>query len=189
MWDCHTHKLLRTFEGHHNFVENCAWAPDGRVVVSCSLDHTLKTYDVSNGVNMHTFRGHQSRVSICLFSPDGRTICSSAEDGYLKLWESDTGVCINSLELCQAIEHSEQPENVLAEWESRAAWGIRFSDDGSLILCSTGIFSLKAWNVHSGLLQNTYDPLPTFSRTHSESGLSDVFCCSISPDGSCVVWA
>jgi WD40 repeat protein len=85
MWDSHTHKLLRTFEGHDCDVEDCAWAPDGRVVVSCSWDGTLKTYDISNGVNIHTFRGHEFDVSHCLFSPDGRTICSAAGDGYLKL--------------------------------------------------------------------------------------------------------
>ncbi len=187
MWDSHTHELLRTFESHRHAVEGCAWAPDGRVVVSCSAD-ILKTYDVSNGMNIHTFRGHQFGVSHCLFSPDGRTICTAADDGYLKLYESDTGVCINSLEFYQAIEEIE-PENIMSDWDSRQACSIRFSEEGSIILCSTGNRSLKAWNVHSGILQNTCDPLPTFSQTHSASQRSFVFCSSISPDGTCVVWA
>ena len=37
--------------------------PDGKKVVSASLDNTLKVWDLSSGENIATFKGHDSSVN------------------------------------------------------------------------------------------------------------------------------
>ena len=44
----------------------CDWAPDGKTVVSASLDKTLKIWDVELGTCKATLEGHRY---LCLFPP------------------------------------------------------------------------------------------------------------------------
>jgi glucose repression regulatory protein TUP1 len=47
VWDMQTGQLLERFEGHTNSVYSVAFSPDGRSIVSGSLDMTLKVWDLS----------------------------------------------------------------------------------------------------------------------------------------------
>ena len=47
IWDLRTGHLLERFEGHQNSVYSVAFSPDGLSIVSGSLDHTLRVWDLS----------------------------------------------------------------------------------------------------------------------------------------------
>ena len=47
IWDTRTGELLETLRGHTNLVWDVAFTPDGRGLVSASVDRTLKYWDVS----------------------------------------------------------------------------------------------------------------------------------------------
>lgn len=47
VWDMQTGQLLERFEGHTNSVYSVAFSPNGRSIVSGSLDMTLKVWDLS----------------------------------------------------------------------------------------------------------------------------------------------
>jgi len=51
IWDARTGELLETLQGHRNWVYSVAFTPDGRGLVSGSLDKTLKYWDVSRLAN------------------------------------------------------------------------------------------------------------------------------------------
>jgi WD40 repeat protein len=41
-----------------------SWSPDGTKVVSCSLDKTVRVWDVSRGECINTLTGHDGPVSL-----------------------------------------------------------------------------------------------------------------------------
>ena len=78
-----------TLEGHSDSVSACGFSPDGRRIVSGSLDSTLKLWDAETGNCAATLEVH-SWVKACSFSPDGRHLVSASDDKTLKLWSPDT---------------------------------------------------------------------------------------------------
>src|SRR5947209_6526909 len=70
LWEVGTGKELLRFRGHRDPVESCAFAPDGRRVVSMSAGATL-VWDVGTGKVARKFSGGRGRVA---FFPDGRRV-------------------------------------------------------------------------------------------------------------------
>jgi NB-ARC domain/TIR domain/WD domain, G-beta repeat len=82
--------LIRTLEGHSSYVLGCAFSPDGKLIVSASIDCTLKVWDTDTGQMLRSLEGHSSEVNGCAFSPDGRLIVSASWDRTLKVWDAET---------------------------------------------------------------------------------------------------
>ncbi|TMD51049.1 MAG: hypothetical protein E6I93_11250, partial [Chloroflexi bacterium] len=86
--------LVRTLQGHTDWVRGCAVSPDGTWIVSASSDKTLKVWDAHTGAERLTLQGHTSWVDSCAVSPDGRWIVSASEDNTLRLWNAHNGNCL-----------------------------------------------------------------------------------------------
>ena len=50
--------LLRTFQGHSKAVNNLAFSPDGKRLVSVSDDATVRIWEPNTGKELHMLRGH-----------------------------------------------------------------------------------------------------------------------------------
>ncbi|RLI14983.1 protein kinase, partial [Candidatus Bathyarchaeota archaeon] len=66
-----------------------SFSPDGRYVVSGSVDNTLRLWDIEKGNCTRVFKGHTDLVFCLSFSPDGRYVVSGSKDKTLSLWELD----------------------------------------------------------------------------------------------------
>merc|ERR1712216_821087 len=76
--------------GHSSTVMTTAFSPDGAVLVSGSIDNTLKVWDATNwGTVLATLTGHTGAgVMTSAFSPDGAVLVSGAGDNTLKVWDA-----------------------------------------------------------------------------------------------------
>lgn len=82
--------LIRTFSGHTNFVNTCAFSPDGKKIVSGGSDRTVKVWETETGFENITLSEHSDKVNACRFSPDGRLIASASEDNTIILWDAES---------------------------------------------------------------------------------------------------
>jgi len=76
--------------GHSNRVPSAVFSPDGKFILSGSVDRTLKLWDINTGREIRTFSGHTDRVIKVAFSNGGK-LALSTDSRYLKLWDVETG--------------------------------------------------------------------------------------------------
>ena len=84
-------KNQRTLRGHTDMVISVAFSPDGKRLVSGSLDKTVKVWDAQTGQETLTLKGHTGGVLSVAFSPDGKRLVSGSEDKTVKVWDAQTG--------------------------------------------------------------------------------------------------
>ncbi|MDE0553915.1 MAG: hypothetical protein OXI24_06860, partial [Candidatus Poribacteria bacterium] len=86
LWQAPSWRNIVTLEGHWAGALSVAFSPDGMILASGALDHTVRLWDVATGTNIATFEAHTEEVRSVAFSPDGTILASGAGDGIL-LWD------------------------------------------------------------------------------------------------------
>jgi WD40 repeat protein len=82
---------------HHARVDKVLFRPDGRELLSCGGDTTIKLWQVPEGndpqredlVEIRTLLGHTGRVQDMVIAPDGSTLATASYDGTVRLWDLD----------------------------------------------------------------------------------------------------
>ncbi|RKP27041.1 Utp21 specific WD40 associated putative domain-containing protein [Syncephalis pseudoplumigaleata] len=77
--DTQTHRVVREFHGHTNRITDFIFSPDGRWIVSASLDGTVRTWDLSTGHLIDWFATEQVCVSLT-FTPDNAMLATAHVD-------------------------------------------------------------------------------------------------------------
>ena len=127
LWNVSTGKQVKfdTIEGHLDRINDAAFSPDGRYVITGSNDFTLKLWDVASGKMMRTLEGHTSPVEKVAFSPDSQYVLSTERRPPAKhetrIWEVGFGVESRTL-----------PFDLFNK--------VSFSSDGRYILTGTRIY-------------------------------------------------
>ncbi|WP_437752636.1 TIR domain-containing protein [Sorangium sp. So ce1389] len=148
-----------TSQSHLDKVTGCAISPDGKRIVSCSYDRTLRIWDVANGQLVSIIEGHSDWIMACAISPDSRYVVSASGDTTLRLWDFGTGKLLSTMK-----GHG--------DWVNSCA----ISPDGERIVSASEDETLKVWDRSTARLLFTL-------RGHFGS----VKACAISPDGSRIV--
>jgi WD40 repeat protein len=131
---CHFYSLtLKGHSGALGVVTSVAFSPDGKRIVSGSVDKTLKVWDAATGRETLTLKGHSSSVLCVAFSPDGKRIVSGSDDKTLKVWDAATG-----------------RETLTIKGHSTGITRVAFSPDGKRIASCSVDFTLKVWDAATG---------------------------------------
>ena len=178
---------------HTKLVNSLAFSPDGTLLVSGSLDKTVKLWDLQTGGVVKTFTGHTQWVKSVSISADLTTIASGSYDMTIRLWNIQTGECqctIRQQKLVWCVRFSPtDPQHLLSvcdgevwQWDTNGhqikppydGSCVSFSSDGTqLVLCNEAVVTVQ--NSDSGV---------TVAEFHVAS--SNISCCCFSPDGKLV---
>jgi WD40 repeat protein/serine/threonine protein kinase/tetratricopeptide (TPR) repeat protein len=150
-WEWHrlnyiSDRSLMTLRGHDvgalrvmSGVRAAKFSPDGKHVISCGDDATIKLWDVSTGIESKTLRAHTEGsgwggVYWAALSPDGKRIVSSGRwDKKINIWDVATGgelMAVNSQE--------------------RLVGPVSFSPDGKRIVSGTADKTIRVWDCANG---------------------------------------
>lgn len=77
--DIETFKIVRNFHGHDLRITDLAFTPDARILVSSSMDCTLKSWDIPTGQLVDIFKVTSIPTSIS-FSPNGSYLATCHAD-------------------------------------------------------------------------------------------------------------
>ena len=171
LWDLASGQMIRGFqthpaqveEGGAAWVEQVAFSPDGRQILSAGRDRRLRLWDAETGKEIRQFLGHQSEFGDIAFSPDGKRAVSvgafwglpgHSPDYSIRVWDVATGA-----ELKRILGHKS------------SVTAVEFPHDGRRIVTGSdeGLF---VWDAATGNLLK-----------HLGEGTAKVFAVAVSPDG------
>ena len=71
--------------------ESASFSPDGKRIVTASLDKTARIWDAATG---KPIGGRSKAMMVCIsaaFSPDGKRIVTASSDKTARLWDAASG--------------------------------------------------------------------------------------------------
>jgi WD40 repeat protein len=132
LWDSRSRRAVAR-GCHDHLVNQCAFSPDGRWLVSASSDGSARLWALP-AMRLHAvLRGHADDVDMAVFSPDGSRIATCALDRCLRVFDLDGG-CLQQMR-----GHS---GNVLS-----LAW----SPDGRELVSSSVDGTIRRWDASAGI--------------------------------------
>jgi len=141
-------KPRQAMRGHTNVVLGAVHLPDGRRIITCSGDGSLRLWNLESGVQIGNDwrdndgdddggggggdRRNESVWSIAL-SPNGKTVASGGLDGRVRLWDVEM-------------------KKLVAKWTGHTAGtgSLCWSGDGERVMSGSNDGTIRVWDVKSG---------------------------------------
>lgn len=156
IWDAATGKEKAALvTPHRGQVTSVVFTPDGKRIVSCSFDRTIRIWDWATGNKQAVLIGHENGVQSVAVSPDGKRIVSCSYDKTIRIWDTATG-----------------KEQAVLKGHSGAVYSVAFSPDGMRIVSGSSDRTIRIWDTTTGKNQAVL-------RGHSDEVASVAF----SPNG------
>ncbi|HEY7312346.1 MAG TPA: hypothetical protein VH643_23485 [Gemmataceae bacterium] len=67
------------------------FAPDGKTLISCGWDNTIRIWEATTGKLLRSWPAHEQRINSLAVAPDGKTLATASEDRTVRWWETATG--------------------------------------------------------------------------------------------------
>jgi len=113
--------------GHSDVVLDVAFTPDGKTLLTCSADDSIKFWDTTTWREIPPSLRQKEYVSALALSPDGTRLATACSDGTMKLWNVATRREVASLKL------------------GLDPFYIAFSPDGQTLAAQDGGDLLRLW--------------------------------------------
>ncbi|KAG2032338.1 WD40-repeat-containing domain protein [Suillus americanus] len=125
----------QTMRGHTDWVNGSVYLPDGRHIVTCSWDGSLRLWNLESGTQIGEDWRDENNIGLrsMALSPNGKTIASGDDDGKVRLWNVET-------------------RKVIARWtgHTRVVRTLCWSADGERVASGSWDGTAKVWDVRRG---------------------------------------
>jgi WD40 repeat protein len=158
-WDLMTGQETSRFLIHTDLLAGIAFTPDGRHVVSGSIDNSICEWDFATGKELHRIVGGEGSLCSLMILPDGKRVIAGYSEGAIVLWDLENSTVVRRFR--------GHEKHVLA---------LAVSADGRRAVSGGEDRSVRFWDLENGREMLRYDD-PS----------NEVFSVSISPDGRHVV--
>ncbi|NDJ62327.1 MAG: protein kinase, partial [Chloroflexi bacterium] len=154
MWDAASGEALFTFDGHRGDLEDVAFSPDGRSILSGDQNGLALLWDAATGALVHTLDSHSTSVNRVMFSPDGRQALTTADERgddpaapTIILWDVASGSEIRRFD-----GHIQTTALTDGELQIRHSdvLAAAFSPNGTRLLTGARDSSIILWDVTTG---------------------------------------
>ena len=122
----------KILKGHTNEIWGVALTMNGRRMVSCFGDKTLRVWDMESGKCIAILAGHSNRVFAVAVTPDGRIAVSGSLDKTVRLWNLAARKCIATL-----------------KGHTSTVWGVAVTPDGKKAISSSHDDTLRVWDIET----------------------------------------
>jgi WD40 repeat protein len=181
-------------------VASVGFSPDGKLIVSASVDQTIKLWNAEAGKEVKTLPGNHGSVNSIFFSRDGMLVARAGTDDTIKIWNVETGAEVKTLEghagATRSVSFSPDGRqiigvagNAIRIWNAGTGAEVKtlighsdsirlvaFSSNGNLIVSGSWEGMIEIWNAETGEAIRTL-------KGHSDAVESVTF----SPDGKYIV--
>lgn len=138
LWQGDTGELLYDFPAHSGALHALAIGPDGKTLISCSWDRTLKIWTLPTATNncpelRETLCPHVLPGSAIAISPNGKTFATASPDTTIKLWTLDPIEPVTTL-----------------SGHSMTVSSLAYSPDSTTLASGSHDGTIKLWRISSG---------------------------------------
>ncbi|EJD02322.1 WD40 repeat-like protein [Fomitiporia mediterranea MF3/22] len=143
-------------------VYSVAYSPDGRHIVSGSLDNAIHVWDAATGMPVgEPSQGHEKKVNSVVFAPNGCRIVSGSDDCTVRIWNVEAGT----------------PLGEPLHGHKFQVLSVACSPDGCHVISGSWDKSIRIWNTDTGA--------PVGEPLRGHNGV--VNCVAYSPDARYIV--
>lgn len=142
--DAASGRIVRSFDGHSDWIYTLDTTSDGKILASGSSDESVILWNVDTGEIIRRLRGHEWHVNSVCFSPNGTVLASASGDGTVRLWSLENGQQLAAL-------HAEE------SWQGVEEMAI--SPDGSILVSASRAGVLEFWDLDE-IMESVLTPRP-----------------------------
>jgi WD40 repeat protein len=180
IWDMQTRDRVGRLGGHTLLVHSVAFARDGRLLASASLDRTVRIWDVAALECVAVLTGHTDAVFSAVFHRDGRRLASAGRDRAIWLWDVASGHDVARM-----------------DGHTNYVYSLAFSPDGKSLVSGSGDGTVRIWDTASPALRHQaqsdalelrseanrlvaryftelHEPTQVVARLRADTGMSDL---------------
>jgi WD40 repeat protein len=132
-----TAKLEKVLTGHKGVIWKVEFSPDASLLVSGSVDSTVKVWKIENE-QAHLNLKNPSGVTNLDISNNGKYVAVTGYDGKIRIWEMSNGTLVKTL-----------------AGHNGTSWSIAFSPDDKWIVSGGEDNMVRLWDVQTGELLRT----------------------------------
>ncbi len=132
-------ETIKVLKGHKRFIVSINRNIEGTLIVSSSIDGTIKIWDVEIGKCVQTLNQNNKWSYSVAFSPDNTKVISASSDKTVKIWDLSLGKCIKTL-----------------SGHRGRIWQVEYSPNGKYIVSGTERGIVKVWDAETGKAMRTF---------------------------------